>query len=499
MTTTGDTPANEPANQAATTTNPAMITEPQPAQDELDAHGEVRVPFKADVSPRGFADSIRQYIGRLRGGDPGGLPSVLGLLVLGLIFASTTTDFLSRNNIANLTGGQASFIALIALGLVFVLLVGEIDLSAGTTGGMCAAFAAQSLASKDLHGAVGNIVFVALLIGMIGAVIVGITHRMISAPLFVVIGLILLLTGAANHHQPLAFVFAVSIGVSVGMISGVLVARLGIPSFIVTLALFLSWEGVQLYALKNQSVGTTNFNLWFDFTHGTMAVWAGWLFYIVLAGGYLAATFIRAMLRRRAGLSSDTTVLVLVRAGVIIVLGGLITDFLSQNRSPNSLIKIEGVPWAASVPIAFMVFWTLVLSKTTWGRHLYAIGGNIEAARRAGIPVERVKISAFAICSGMAAVGGLFLADFSGGATTGLGQGDILLFAVAAAVIGGTSLFGGRGKPRDAIIGALVIATIPNGIHLHNFPEQANEVITGLVLLLAAAVDAVSRRRAKTS
>ena len=144
-----------------------------------------------------------------------------------------------------------------------------------------------------------------------------------------------------------------------------------------------------------------------------------------------------------------------------------------------------------------MVFWTLWLAKTHWGRHLYAIGGNIEAANRAGMAVARNKINAFAICSGMAAVGGLFLADFSGGATTDLGGGDILLFAVAAAVIGGTSLFGGRGRPRDAIIGALVIATIPNGIHLHQFPEQANEVITGAVLLVAASVDAVSRRRAK--
>jgi D-xylose transport system permease protein len=181
------------------------------------------------------------------------------------------------------------------------------------------------------------------------------------------------------------------------------------------------------------------------------------------------------------------------------VLGAVVVEFLNQNRSSSSLIKIEGVPWAASVPIAFMVIWGLGLSKTTWGRHLYAIGGNAEAAKRAGIPVERVKINAFAICSGMAAVGGLFLADFSGGATTGLGQGDILLFAVAAAVIGGTSLFGGRGRPRDAIIGALVIATIPNGIHLHNGSEQANEVITGVVLLIAASVDAISRRRAKTS
>jgi D-xylose transport system permease protein len=474
-------------------------TAPPTHEDEhLEGEEEGRGSFRADVSPRSVASALRGYVSRLRSGDPGGLPSVLGLLVLGLIFASTTTDFLSHNNVANLPG-QASFIALIALGLVFVLLVGEIDLSAGTTAGMCAAFAAQGLNSGNLHGAVGDVVYIAVVIGMLAALAIGITNGMRTAPAIVAIGLVILLTGGSNHHQWLAFVFAVSIGVTVGMFAGVLVARLGIPSFIVTLALFLSWEGVQLYALKNQSVGTTKFNVWFDLTHGTMATWAGWLFFVALAGGYLVFTFMRSRLRRRAGLSSDTLALVLLRAGVVIVLGAAITYFLNQNRSPNDIVKIEGVPWAASVPIGFMVLWTLVLSKSTWGRHLYAIGGNIEAARRAGIPVERVKISAFAICSGMAAVGGLFLADFSGGATTGLGQGDILLFAVAAAVIGGTSLFGGRGKPRDAVIGALVIATIPNGIHLHDFPEQANEVITGAVLLFAAAVDAISRRRARTS
>jgi D-xylose transport system permease protein len=476
------------------------MTTPDETGDALhDEHdSDPRSAFKADTSPRGIDGAVRDYIGRLRSGDPGGLPSVLGLLVLGITFATTTNLFLSRNNLANLPG-QASFIALIALGLVFVLLIGEIDLSAGTTAGMCSAFAAQGLSSGDLRGAVGDFVYVLLVIGMIGAIVLGVLNRMVTAPVVVAVGLLLMLTGVTNHHQPMAFLLAISIGVAVGTFSGVLVARLGIPSFIVTLALLIAWEGVELYALKNQSVGTTRFNIWFDLTHGTMAPWAGWVFFVLLAGGYFAVTFVRAQLRRRAGLSADTVTLVVARTSVVVVLGALITWFLNQNRSPNSLIKIEGVPWAASVPITLMVLWTVVLSKSTWGRHLYAIGGNAEAARRAGIPVERVKISAFAICSAMAATGGLFLADFSGGATTSLGQGDILLFSVAAAVIGGTSLFGGRGKPRDAIVGALVIATIPNGIHLHNFPEQANEVITGLVLLLAASVDAISRRRAKAA
>jgi D-xylose transport system permease protein len=151
-----------------------------------------------------------------------------------------------------------------------------------------------------------------------------------------------------------------------------------------------------------------------------------------------------------------------------------------------------------SVPIAFMVVFTIVLTRTSWGRHLYAIGGNTEAASRAGIPVERVRITAFVLCSAMAAVGGLFLADFSGGAQPALGQGNTLLYAVAAAVIGGTSLFGGRGKPRDALIGAIVIAMIPNGIQLHpGLPISVVQEITGVVLLVAASVDAISRRRSR--
>jgi D-xylose transport system permease protein len=460
-------------------------------------HGDdPRTSFRTDVSPRGIDGALRGFVTRLRGGDPGSLPSVLGLLVLGIIFAATTKDFLSHDNIANLPG-QTSYIALIALGLVFVLLIGEIDLSAGTTGGMTAAFAAQALQSHDLHKGVGTVVFVFLIIGMAGAIVIGALSRMITAPVIVALGLIVMLAGWEEHHQPFAFFFAISIGVAVGTYSGALVARLGIPSFIVTLALFLSWEGVQLFALKNQSIGNTNYSIWYGLTHYNMAVWAGWVFFGVLAGGYLAVTLVRSRLRARAGLSYDTLTLVLVRAGVVIVLGAAITAFLSTNRSPFPLVKDQGVPWAASIPITLMVFWTIVLGKTQWGRHLYAIGGNAEAARRAGIDVAKVRMHAFVICSSMAAVGGLFLADYSGGATTGLGQGDVLLFSVAAAVIGGTSLFGGRGRPRDAIIGALVIATIPNGIHLHQFPEQANEVITGAVLLVAASVDAISRRRAK--
>jgi D-xylose transport system permease protein len=214
-------------------------------------------------------------------------------------------------------------------------------------------------------------------------------------------------------------------------------------------------------------------------------------------GSYLVVTLVRATRRHADGLSADTLALVLLRAGAIAVGGAIIVIFFNQNRNPNVGKPIEGLPWALTIPLTLMIGATIVLSKTTWGRHLYAAGGNAEAARRAGIKVDQIKMSAFALCSGFAALGGFFLSSYTGGVQLDLGGGNTLLFAVAAAVIGGTSLFGGRGKPRDAIIGAFVIATIPNGIGLKpSLDVRYTIVITGLVLLIAATVDALSRKRA---
>jgi D-xylose transport system permease protein len=296
----------------------------------------------------------------------------------------------------------------------------------------------------------------------------------------------------------LAFLLATLIGVAIGVVNGVLIATLGIPSFIVTLALFLAWQGVTLDAVKATSIGTSQYQPWFNLTHGNLSPLAGWILFIVLAGGYAVVTATRQRLRARAGVSHDKPELVALRVAFVVIGGGLLVWWLNQDRNPNPAVEIKGVPYAAAVPVIFMVLFTIVLSRTTWGRHLYAIGGNTEAANRAGIPVERVKITAFVLCSAMAAIGGLFLADFSGGAQPALGAGNTLLYAVAAAVIGGTSLFGGRGKPRDAVIGAFVIAMIPNGIQLHpGLSISVVQEITGAVLLIAASVDAISRRRSR--
>jgi D-xylose transport system permease protein len=470
---------------------------PEPGALAQDDSDDPRTSFRVDTSPRGLRSALQDYVIRVRRGDPGGLPAVLGLLVIGVLFATTTPLFLTANNVGNLMS-QASYIAIIALGLVFVLILGDIDLSAGASGGVAAGFAAQALRSGDLQHAVGGSVFTGLLLAMAASAALAAWKGLWPVAVIIVGGALLALTGAEESHVWLAFALAVTIGVAIGVLNGVLVTALGIPSFIVTLALFLTWTGVTLDAVKSQSIGTSRYDPWFAMTHRNMSPANGWLFFAFLVGAYAVVASLRQQRRARAGVSFDRPELVALRIGVLAVGGGLVVWWLNQNRNPNPGPAIKGIPWAMSVPIAFMVVFTIVLTRTSWGRHLYAIGGNREAASRAGIPVDRVRIAAFVLCSAMAAVGGLFLADFSGGAQPSLGQGNTLLYSVAAAVIGGTSLFGGRGKPRDALVGAIVIAMIPNGIQLHpGLPISVVQEITGLVLLVAASVDAISRRRAR--
>ncbi|MCW2524692.1 MAG: inner-rane translocator [Frankiales bacterium] len=452
--------------------------------------------FALDIDRRDLSDAVRGYVNRLRSGDPGALPSVLGLIILGLIFSQVSSRFLSRNNIGNLPG-QGAYIAIIALGLVFVLLLGEIDLSAGTTGGMCAGFAAQAIFSNGLHKGISGGLFWILIGSMIAAAVLAVWLKAYTGAAMIVIGLLIVATGL-DKHVVFALVFAVSIGSAVGVFTGYMVAKIGIPSFIVTLALFLAWQGVLLFALNSQPIGVNNYSFWYGLAHNNMSVAWSWVYTIVVVGGYALYTIVKSLRAQRAGLAADTMQLVLVRAGVIAIVGLGVTFLANQNRNPNPNFKIQGLPWAATIPVTLMIICTIGLSKTTWGRHLFATGGNAEAARRAGIDVDHIRVTAFVLCSSFGALGGVFLASNTGGAQLDLGAGNILLFGVAAAVIGGVSLFGGRGKPRDAIIGALVIVIIPNGIGLKpSLGAQWQNIATGAVLLVAAAVDALSRRRAR--
>lgn len=392
-----------------------------------------------------LGDAARDYLNRLRGGDMGSLPAILGLIVLVVVFTAAHDRFLTTYNMANLVIQAASIIVL-AMGIVFVLLLGEIDLSAGVAGGACAT----------------------------------------------IVALLML-----DHGWPwwLALLAGIAVGALIGSVIGALVATLGIPSFVVSLAFLLALQAVPLKLIgSGGSLRITG--VLRDISIKNVPVAVGWVAAAVIVLGFAALTLWRYRSRSARGLVHQPLALVVIQ---IVVLGAIVlglTALLSANRAPNpAVFNISGIPWVLPIVIALLLFWTFMLTRTRFGRHLYAVGGNAEAARRAGINVIRVKISAFVICTSMAAIAGVLSASYTGKVSPGSGGGNELLYAVAAAVIGGTSLFGGRGRAIDAVIGGLVIATIPNGLGLLNQAAYINFVVTGGVLLLAASVDAVSRRR----
>lgn len=391
-------------------------------------------------------DVVTDYANRLRGGDMGSLPALLGLFVLFTVFSIAHDKFLTTYNLTNLVI-QAGSICVLAMGLVFVLLLGEIDLSAGVAGGASATITALVILDHGWYW------WAAVLAGL-------------------------------------------AVGALIGVAIGSLVAFLGIPSFVVTLAFFLALQAVPLKLIG--SGGSLRFNneVLRGLSIKNVPVTWGWIAAAVLVVGFAALQLWQYRSRVAKDLGHKPLSLIVVQVVVFsaIVLG--LVALLSQNRAVNPrLFTISGVPWVAPVVIALLLFWTYVLTRTRYGRHLYAVGGNAEAARRAGINVTWMKISAFIICSSMAAISGILLASYTGKVSPGSGGGNVLLYAVGAAVIGGTSLFGGRGRAIDAVIGGLVIATIPNGLGLLNQASYINFIVTGGVLLLAASVDAVSRRR----
>jgi D-xylose transport system permease protein len=393
-----------------------------------------------------ISDSARDYVNRLRGGDMGSLPAILGLVFLFVVFASLNDKFLTTYNMANLVV-QAGSIIVLAMGIVFVLLLGEIDLSAGVAGGASATIIALMLIDYDWTW------WMATLAG-------------------------------------------IACGAVIGLAIGSLVAFLGIPSFVVTLAFFLALQAVPLKLIG--SGGSLRFNdeVLRGLSIKNVPVTAGWIAAILIVVGFAALSLWRYRSLSAKGLVHKPLGLVAIQIAVLAVIVLGLTALLSANRAPNpNLFNISGIPWVAPVVIALLLFWTFILTKTRFGRHLYAVGGNAEAARRAGINVQRVRIMAFVICSSMAAISGLLAASYTGKVSPGSGGGNELLYAVGAAVIGGTSLFGGRGRAIDAVVGGLVIATIPNGLGLLNQASYINFLVTGGVLLLAASVDAISRRR----
>jgi D-xylose transport system permease protein len=286
-------------------------------------------------------------------------------------------------------------------------------------------------------------------------------------------------------------------GLVIGLTLGFLVSKVGIPSFVVTLAAFLAFQGILLVLLS----GGTNVSIRDPFVlalaNDNMSVWLSWVLAIVAVAGYAVAQFVRVRSRSARGLVTDPMGIVLARVVGLAVVIFLATAVLTQERSINpAIISVKGVPIVAPIIAVALVVWTFVLGRTRYGRHVYATGGNTEAARRAGISVDRIRISVFVIGSFMAAIGGILAASRANSVDPNSGGSNVLLYAVGAAVIGGTSLFGGKGRIIDAVIGGAVIAVIDNGMGLMGFSAGTKFIVTGLILLVAAGVDALSRRRA---
>ena len=390
-----------------------------------------------------FRDQIDHYIQRVRGGEMGMLPALAGLVVLSLVFWAATPFFFTKTNIANLMT-QTAALMMLAVALTFVILLAEIDLSAGVTGGL------------------GMAIFI-------------------------------LLTNLSGLNWILALLVSFVVGATIGTFIGFFVARIGVPSFVITLALFLGLQGVNLVLLGNAGAYRVEEPTVRAIMNRSMPVWAGWVMLAVIVTISLLTALYDRSRRVASGMQVRPMSLLLAKVGAWVVGGGLVVLLLSLNRS-TSVIEIRGVPIV--VPIALVILWigTIMLDRTRFGLHLYAVGGNPEAARRAGINVARVRIVAFILCSCLAVVSGLFTASQVGTVESSAGR-DIVLSGVAAAVVGGVSLFGGRGRLVHAAVGALLISMITNGLGLLGLSAGITLAITGAVLALAATVDAFSRRR----
>jgi D-xylose transport system permease protein len=388
-------------------------------------------------------DQFRGYVHRVRGGDMGSLPALAGLVVLGILFQSLDSVFFSKTNIANLMT-QTAALMMLAMALTFVIIIAEIDLSAGVTGGS------------------GMAIWV-------------------------------LLVNQHSWNWVLALVVALLCAAALGTFIGVFVARVGIPSFVITLGLFLGLQGFMLVLLGGAGAYRVQTPAVTAIMNKSMAPWLGWAMLAVIVVISLVTGLYDRRRRIAAGVPTRPIALLWIRLALWIVLGGLAVSLLSQNRS-TGIFPIEGVPIVVPIALGILFIGQTVLDRTRFGLHVFAVGGNPEAARRAGINVANVRIACFVICSMLSVVSGMFLVSQVGivQATTGR---DIVLSGVGAAVVGGVSLFGGRGRLGQAAVGALLISMITNGLGLLGLSAGITFLVTGGVLILAATIDAVSRRR----
>ena len=400
---------------------------------------------KSGDTQESFGSYVNSWFKRIRSGDLGSLPIILGLVAIAAIFGSIEPIFFSGRNFVNLLLQMSGFAA-IAIGVVFVLLIAEIDLSVGFV------------------SAVGSVAMT-----------------------------LLLLESGSNWPWPLAVAAALILTSLIGLLHGIIITKAGVPSFVVTLAGLLAWSGVVLIMTTQYSqagtiviqneviVGIANEYL--------PTTWGWGLFGIVLAG-YLGQQILQRRSLMRQNLSPKPVAVFALQIVGLAVATGFTVWYANQDR---------GVPVVAVIIFVLLVFWSFIANQTRFGRYVYAVGGNPEAARRAGINVDQIRITVFMISSFMAGVGGIILASRLRSVATNTGGGNLLLNAIAAAVIGGTSLFGGSGKVTSALLGALVIASVENGMSLLGLASGEKFVVNGVVLLAAVLVDAFSRRSRESS
>ena len=383
---------------------------------------------------------------RLRTGELGSLPVIVALAIIWTYFQAKQDVFLSARNLSNLIL-QIGVTGTMAVGIVLVLLLGEIDLSVGSV---------MILSSALLAWAVVN----------------------------------------QSWAWYWGVLFAVASGAAIGALQGVWFAVIGVPSFVVTLAGLLGWQGVQQHVLG--STGTINV---FESHISAIAnsylphVW-GWVIAIALTGLYAFSHFLEAARRRRAGLPASPIVVVVVRTAVVAAVALLATAILNGEFKNRWVFGeyTSGIPTAGVILLGLVVFFSWLTTRTRFGRYIYAVGGNAEAARRAGINIRLIRIVVFSLCSLLAAIAGLIQTSRLLAASLALNPGQITLEAIAAAVIGGTSLFGGRGSVWSALLGALVIGSVANGLDLIGQGPDVKLMVEGAILLLAVTVDAVARR-----
>jgi D-xylose transport system permease protein len=393
------------------------------------------------------AGSVREYvrtgIARIRAGESGVLPVVAGLILISVLFESLDSKFLTAGNLVNLLV-QAAVFSLLAMGEVFVLLLGEIDLSIGYVAGLGAVIMADL--AGPAHG----------------------------WPWWSAITATLLATAG------------------IGLVQGLIITLLGLPSFVVTLAGLLFWQGVLLKILGSGGTIPINSDVINNIASANLSPLAGWIVMLVLVALFGGMLWRRDSRRRRAGLVAPPPTVTLLKIGG--ALAGGVALVLLCNTDRGIFAPIQGVPWVVLLVVGVLVVWTIVLGRTTLGRYFYAIGGNAEAARRAGINLVKIRTTAFLLCSLTAGIAGVVYASRLRSISTSIDGGTLVLYAVAAAVIGGTSLFGGRGKAIHGVLGGIVIAAIDNGMGLLGFTAASKYMVTALVLLAAVTIDALSHR-----